>query len=194
MPVEEQPVGQTEQQAASSAGTENTEIEQPERVPPERFAVVNRRMREAEAKLAEAQKRAEEAEKAKLVEQQQFQKLYEAEQKRAEGLAAKMAEAEATMRRNAITAAVEAAARTAQFADPADAHAFLKLDAIELIDGKPQGIDKLIADLAKTKPYLLTTVTPTPGNGQAPKPAGAAGDAERDAKAKRRFEQTVRSW
>lgn len=175
MPVDEQPTNQPATPLAEATKTET--VDTPEiTFSKTRFDEINKRVKEAEKRVAELQKAKDDAEKATLMEQAQFKKLYEGEQTKAQKLATDLEQLQAKLKRAAIVQAVEREATTAKFADPADAHAFINLDAIELDEaGKPQGVNKLITDLAKSKPYLLTQTQAAPGNGRLPKPAGVVG-------------------
>lgn len=185
MPTEETTNTQETQPANPSAETKNTEQQPAENmIPQSRFNELNKQLKEAKAALEAHQKQQGEAEKAKLAEQQRFQELYETEQKKATALEGRLTELQATVRRNTIRAVIEAEARKANFAEPADAHLFLDLDGIETDDsGKPKGVDVLVKELAKAKSYLLQTQSVQHGNGKLPKPAGQGGDAEKLARA-----------
>ena len=67
-------------------------------------------------------------------------------------------EAEARLQEQSLRASIEAEARKLGFRNPADAHAFIDLAAVERSkDGEPTNIDKLLTDLAKEREYLLET-------------------------------------
>lgn len=170
---------------ATSAETVNTDKPVEQTIPKSRFDQVNKAKQDAEAELAKLRKAQEDAEKAKLQEQGRIQELYEAEQKKATQLEQRLNELQTTIRRNSIKSAVEAEARKANFAAPEDAYLFLDLDSIETDDnGNPKGVDKLVADLAKSKSYLLGQKQVQPGNGAGPRPAAPAGTGFADDKAR----------
>lgn len=64
-------------------------------------------------------------------------------------------EAEARLQEQSLRASIESEARRLGFRNPADAHAFIDLKAIEMQDGKATNLDKLLTDLAKERDYLL---------------------------------------
>lgn len=78
------------------------------------------------------------------------------------------AKAEAAARRDAIDAAASRAAVKLNFVDPDDAQRFLDPAVIEFDDaGRPINVDKLLADVAKTKPHLIAKArTPDAGQGE----------------------------
>lgn len=159
---------------ASSAETQNTDTQQEVAIPKSRFDEVNKRAKDAEKELATLRKQAEDAEKAKLAETNQFQKLYETEQAKAAQLEAQVTEMITKAKLGTVKSAIEAAARAAGFADPGDAHVFVDVNSIEIDEatGKAKGVEQLVKDLVKAKPYLVAPATPAPGNGKLPKPAG----------------------
>lgn len=173
MPTDEQPTT-PEQQPTTPAGAQNPDTPPAdEMIPKSRFDEINKRMKAAEALLAKQQKDAETATTAELAKKQEYEKLYQQEAAKVASLEAQFQKAQAEMRRERIKALVEAEARKANFAEPADAHLFLNLDEIEDDEkGKPKGVDALVKELAKAKSYLLTTRQTTPGNGARPTPAG----------------------
>ena len=160
-------------QAATSAGTENTEQAAENMIPHSRFEEVNKARKAAETELAKLRKQAEDAESATLAEQKKFEELYQKEQAKAASLEKRFEELQASQRRDRIKAAIESAARTAGFAEPADAYLFLDVNSIEIgEDGKVKEVDVLVKGLATAKPYLVAQREVQPGNGARPKPAG----------------------
>jgi hypothetical protein len=183
----------TEVPATSPAVAENTETVQPEIViTKNRFDEVAKRAYEAERKLKVIEAAQAKADEAKLTEQQKFAELYETEKRKAARLEASLTEMQATIRKDKILRAVEVEARKHAFTEPADAFAFINLDSIEIDEatGAVKGADQLVKDLAKAKPYLLTQTTPVQGNGQSPRPAGAAATEEQY---KRQLERGLRA-
>jgi hypothetical protein len=184
----------TETQATTSAATENTEIVTPETVVPKnRFDEVAKRAYEAEKKLKAIETAQAKAKEAELTEQQKYAELYETEKTKAATLESRLADMQATMRKDKILRAVEAEASKAKFAEPADAFAFINLEEIEIDEaGNVKGAGKLVKDLAERKPYLLAQTAPTPGNGQSPRPAGKAGTAANNEQARQQALQAAR--
>ena len=181
---------------ATPAEAQNTE-QQPaadNTVPYSRFDEVNKAKKAAEAELAKLRKQAEDAESATLAEQKKFEELYQKEQAKAASLEKRFEELQASQRRDRIKAAIESAARTAGFAEPADAYLFLDVNSIEVgEDGKVKEVDVLVKGLATAKPYLVAQREVTPGNGARPKPAGPAGAAAADDAARKQQERWAHS-
>jgi hypothetical protein len=175
MPTEDQPTTEPTTPATPPAVAQKTEPTPVENmIPQSRFDEVNKRMKAAEAELEKQRKAAEAATAADLARKQEFEKLYQAEQAKAASLEKQFQDLSATVKRDRIKAAVEAEARKAGFAEPGDAHLFVSLDTIEVDEsGNAKGVEALVKELAKTKPYLLTARTPAPGNGARPPAAGA---------------------
>jgi hypothetical protein len=173
---------------ATPAGATPTEPTQPvdNTVPYSRFDEVNKAKKAAESELAKLRKQAEDAESATLSEQNRFKELYEKEQAKAAALEKRFEDVQAQVTRDRIMAAIEAAARAADFADPADAHVFLDVNSIEVDEaGKVKEVETLVKSLAQAKPYLVAQREVQPGNGARPKPAGAAGTAAADEAARK---------
>lgn len=123
------------------------------------------------SELEELRKKVQEAEDAKLSDQDRLTKERDE--------AKRLADANAAELKNERTrSALERAAVKTGFVDPEDA--FLRLGSqVEYgEDGKPQNVDKLVEQLAKDKPYLLGQANPgpKPGTPTSPKPAGGATD------------------
>jgi hypothetical protein len=136
--------------------------------------------------LEAIEKQAEDAENATLAEQNKYQTLYEKAQAEKAALEKRFEEVQAQVTRDRIMAAIEAAARAADFADPADAHVFLDVNSIEVDEaGKVKEVETLVKGLATSKPYLVAQREVQPGNGARPKPAGAAGTAAAEEAAKK---------
>ncbi len=165
---------------APSAETQNTDTAQEVAIPKSRFDEVNKRAKEAEKRLADLEKQAQDAEKTKLAETNQFQKLYETAEAKAAALETQLADMLTKAKLGTVKSAIETAARTAGFADPGDAHAFVDVNSIEIDEatGQAKGVEQLVKDLAKAKPYLVAQATPAPGNGKLPKPAGIGGKTD----------------
>lgn len=60
----------------------------------------------------------------------------------------------------AIHVAVVSAAARLGFADPEDALRLMDAEAVELVDGKPRDIDRLLSEILKAKPYLKAAAKP----------------------------------
>lgn len=185
----------TEQPVTPAAAQKSDTEQATQTVSFERFEQVNKRMKEAEKLLAEREKAAKDSEAAKLVETQQFEALYKSEQTKAAALEKRLNDMVAAEKKRTITSAIETEARKAGFADPADAHVFMDIDGIEVDEsGKVKGVESLVKELAKNKPYLLAAPNPAKGNGQNPNAAGVAGGAAKTEQAKRDFERAVRAF
>jgi hypothetical protein len=116
--------------------------------------------------LKAKQKEREDAEKSEL--DRLKEQHAEAERKRAD--------AEQKLIETQNRQKIERAATKANAADPDDVFALLRPSDFEIDDaGAITNADKLVADLLKAKPYLVsqsTTSAPQRGNGAGPKPAG----------------------
>ena len=164
----------TTEQPVTPAGAQNAEQQPPYNTFPfPRLEELNKAKKPAEAELAKLRKAAEDADKATLAEQNKYQELYEQAEAKAAALEKRFEEVQTQVKRDSIKAAIEAAARAANFADPADAYVFLDLDSIEVgDDGKPKEVDMLVKGLAKSKSYLVAQHEVQQGNGARPKMAG----------------------
>jgi len=165
----------SDQQPGQSAGTENTDTTQADdrTVPYERFQQINQQMRAMEAKLSERDDAEKAAADAKLKEQGKLQELLDAKSAELDAAQQQIDALDAAQRTTSVIRAIESAATEIGFANPADATAFLELDAVELDDdGAPIGIVERIKTMADERPYLLAKTTPTPGNGAGPTPTG----------------------
>lgn len=189
------PISTTAATPATPAGAQNTEQQPADNtVPYSRFDEVNKAKKAAEAELDKLRKQAEDAANATLAEQKRFEELYQKEQAKAAALEKRFEEMQAQVKRDRIMAAIEAAARAADFADPADAHVFLDVGSIEIgEDGKVKEVETLVKNLAKSKPYLVAQREVQQGNGARPKSAGAAGTAAADEAAKKQHSRWAHS-
>lgn len=172
---------------ATPAEAQNTEQQPADNtVPYSRFDEVNKAKKAAEAELAKLRKQAEFAENATLAEQKRFEELYQKEQAKAANLEKRFEEMQAQVTRDRVKAAIEAAAKAANFAEPADAYLFIDMNSIEVSeDGKVKEVETLVKGLATSKPYLVAQREVQPGNGSRPKPAGAAGTVAADEAARK---------
>ena len=164
-----------------AATPETTEQETDKTVPYERFTKVNQQAKEAKAQTAELQKQIadlkaqmDERETAGLPELERERKRAEQLEKRAAEAEAKATEADSKLARSQKERWVTAAAK--DFADPADAVAFVDLDAIE----DEKDAERAVKRLAGQKKHLLKADEPVlPGrvlqNGQQPQRTSAGG-------------------
>lgn len=164
-----------------TATPETTEQETEKTVPYERFDQVNKQAKEAKVQTAELQKQIEalkaqmdERETAGLPELERERKRAEQLEKRAAEAEAKASEADQKLARTQKERWVTAAAK--DFADPADAVAFVNLDAID----DEKDAERAVKRLAGQKKHLLKAEEPVlPGrvlqNGQQPQPVAAGG-------------------
>lgn len=175
---------------ATTADAEDTtqadEKAREETVPYERFTKVNQQAKEAKAQTAALQKQLDdlkaqmdERETAGLPELERERKRAEQLEKRAAEAEAKAAEADSKLARSQKERWVTAAAK--DFADPADAVAFVDLDSIE----DEKDAERAVKRLAGQKKHLLKADDPVlPGrvlqNGQqtSPAPSPALAEAE----------------
>lgn len=133
-------------------------------------------------KLRELEKAEADRKKAEMSETDRLK----AEKEEADKRAAKL---EKDLQRERVNSAITAAATTAKFADPTDAHAFIDVSSITILDdGKPDGrsVKAAVDKLAKDKPHLVTPAGSgdggASGSGKLPKPAVAV--IEQDLKEK----------
>jgi hypothetical protein len=140
--------------------TETTEVEKVEEqtVPYERFKQANTQAKEAKAaaKLAADQieqlkQQLEDREHSSLPEMDQLRRRLEAAEKRAEEHERRASETSAALQNTRKERWLMAAASSQNFADPADASAFVNLDDIE----DEKDAEAAIKRLAKSKKYLL---------------------------------------
>lgn len=120
-------------------------------VPYDRFAEVNRKAKEAEAKLAKFESESEQRKKQELESKQEFEKLYTEEKTKREELEQNIAKAEKQ-------AVVTKKATDLGFSDPADALRFVD----STLDG--DNLQEALTELAKSKPYLLKSEQKTSVN------------------------------
>lgn len=133
-------------------------------------------------KLRELEKAEADRKKAEMSETDRLK----AEKEEADKRAAKL---EKDLQKERVNSAITAAATTAKFADPTDAHAFIDVSSITILeDGKPDGrsVKAAVDKLAKDKPHLVTPAGSgdggASGSGKLPKPAVAV--IEQDLKEK----------
>lgn len=141
--------------------TDTAEAAEDQRVPYERFQKANTQAKEAKAKAAQLEKdfaalkaQMEERETAGLPELERERKRAEQLEKRAAEAEAKAAEADGKFARSQKERWVTAAAK--DFADPADAVAFLNLDEIE----DERDAERAVKRLAGQKRHLLKADEP----------------------------------
>lgn len=116
--------------------------------------VANTEAAQRRTKLEEFERREQERRDAELSETERLKKQLADAKAAQEQLVAKMAETQ-------VRAAVERAAAQMRFYDPADAYALADLSAVTTgEDGKIDGVDKALKDLAKAKPHLVRTEQP----------------------------------
>ena len=163
-----------ESTAAEAEATTAAETETEKTVPYERFVKVNKQAGEAKTQVAQLTKdmadlrrEMEERETAGLPELERERKRAEQLEKRAAEAEAKATEADAKLARSQKERWVTAAAK--DFADPADAVAFVSLDDIE----DEKDAERAVKRLAAQKKHLLKAEDPKlPGrvlqNGQQP--------------------------
>lgn len=149
----------------------------------ERFRRLLKRAKDAEGALERLAKGQEEAEQAKLREQQKFQELFEKEQARAAKLDEELKASQRAAANDRKRRAVEDAARAHEprFSAEAirDVPVFVDLDALEIgEDGAVKGVELAIKTLAKDRPYLLEQKRQDPGSPAGRKPAGAPQPAQ----------------
>lgn len=142
----------------------------------ERFKTLLKRAKDAEIALDKLNKQRDESEQSKLKEQQRFQELYEKEQQRAAALEADLQGARQAALNDKKLRALEAAARAHEppFSAQAlnDVSRFVDLATLEVgDDGKVNGIEAAIRDLAKSRPYMLEQRRQDPGSPGAQRPA-----------------------
>lgn len=95
----------------------------------------------------------------------------------------------AAMRQAVAEAEIRAAAATANFADPADAIAFVASRVTYDDDGRPVDVDKLVKALAADKPHLVKRATPGGGTPTNPARRSSTGSERTDAQ---RLAETLR--
>jgi hypothetical protein len=146
--------------------TETTEAEttaeqEEQRVPYERFQQANKKAKDAaerakalEKDLADLRAQFEEREQAGLPELERLKKDMERAQKRADEAEQRAADADARVQRTQRERWITAAAK--DFADPADAVAFLNLDEIE----DEKDAERAVKRLAGQKKHLLKAEEP----------------------------------
>lgn len=141
-----------------------------------RYGSTLQQMNELKSRLAEFETKAESAKKAELEKNGEFQKLAETE---------RSAREQAEKERDALKAQYEVdtkkyqlglAAKSAGINDVNDAIQLIDISAIEIKDGKVDGIDKAVSKLKEEKPYLFT-------GARAPLPHGARPDGTQLTKA-----------
>ena len=167
--------------ATAEDATQADEKAREETVPYERFTKVNQQAKEAKAQTVALQKQLDdlkaqmdERETAGLPELERERKRAEQLEKRAQEAEQKATEADAKLARSQKERWVTAAAK--DFADPADAVAFVDLDAIE----EEKDAERAVKRLAGQKKHLLKAEEPVlPGrvlqNGQQPATAANGG-------------------
>lgn len=141
--------------------------------------------RDAAAKAKEL-----EAAQAKIREHEDAQKSeLDRANERAQQAEERLQAAERKARDTALRFEVARAAMAKNFADPDDAYRMVDWSAVEFDDqGRPQGVEPLIDQLVKDKPYLLKAQTPavrppspTPNGNREPGNPLTADDKERKA-------------
>ena len=143
---------------------------------------------------AKAKRAADEAEAKKLAEQQQFQELAAKHEKRAAELDAELRARDERLAALTLSHAVEREAAALGFADPADAHRFLDVAAVQRADdGTPQNVKALLTAVLDAKPYLKgQAANGTAGVPATPRAAGAPSHAELVAQTKDELRQSGR--
>jgi len=138
-----------------------------------------RELEKGAKKLAELEKAEAERAKAQLTETERLTA------ERDEALkAVETAKSEAKTAR--IRSAIEAKAAMLGYADPTDAYLMIDSGSVELdARGNAQGVEELLNDLAKAKPYLVTKPDRTVR--QTLNPGGAGPVTETDAEKRRRL-------
>lgn len=151
----------SEETAATATETEAETAETEQSVPYERFKQANSKAKEAadrakalEKQMADLKSQLEEREQAGLPELERLKKDMEKAQKRAEEAEQRAQDADAKVQRTQKERWVTTAAK--DFADPADAAAFLNLDDIE----DERDAERAVKGLAKQKPHLLKAEEP----------------------------------
>lgn len=142
--------------AEETTSTTSTETETEKSVPYERFEKVNKQAKEAKAQaaklaqdFADLKAQMDERETAGLPELEQARKRAEQLEKRAADAEAKAAETDAKLARTVKERWVTSAAK--DFADPADAVAFVDLDSID----DEKDAERAVKRLAGQKKHLL---------------------------------------
>ena len=124
-----------------------------------RFSNLNERAKKAEAELAKLKKQFEKEQEEKLKEENKYQELYEAEKQKNQQLAEQMTEVSLN---SEIT-------RIANGLKVVDTEAVIKLidrTKIEKDDsGQVRNLEKVVADLVESKPYLLGNTNSNIGSG-----------------------------
>lgn len=107
---------------------------------------------------AEEQKRKDE--EAAAVKQGEWRTVAEKAQAERDAAEAKAAATEVAARERVVRTEIRALATSMGFNDPADAHRFLDLTAVEMdAAGEPKNLQALLDALAKAKPYLVKATT-----------------------------------
>ena len=143
-----------------------------------RFKELQRTAKEAQAALEAQKQQQAQAEEAKLKEQAEWQKLYEAKSEEAQRLKAEAEQAHLSYIRTLKQQAIKDAARSHEppFVAEAipDILLIVAVDELPDDDGLAKAAEAKVKELAKVKPWLLAQARSDPGSPPGRKPIGGA--------------------